>query len=173
MLSDMATKLGSTRMLISESQNEAMLGNLHAFLSIYGWLGMMGCGTQLAWQAVYGGWAVNMGDIRFPNSPRVSTPTGLTFNTTEAAAYRAICAQNLVAGNVLGAFSLPTCDEDLVCGCCEITHPFAACFYKARCVHIFVFAMHDVRVCSTLMGLVSLTFNIREVARTYSHLCLV
>ena len=54
MLSKMAQKIGPERMLISESINEAMLGHMHAFLSIYGWLGTIHCGTIPSWQAVYG-----------------------------------------------------------------------------------------------------------------------
>jgi len=107
MLSDMTTRIGPTRMLISESINEAMLGGLHAFLSIYGWIGAIGCGTIPAWQAVYGGWTVNLGDIRYPPKPRQGTTGGLlAFNTTEAAAFRAITAQNLVSGSVLGWFTI-------------------------------------------------------------------
>lgn len=54
MLEKMAAKIGDERMLISESHNEAMIGQMDAFLSIYGWLGVMGCGTIPAWQSVYG-----------------------------------------------------------------------------------------------------------------------
>lgn len=81
-----------------------MLGGLHAFLSIYGWLGSMRCQTVLAWQAVYGGWTVNVGDIRYPRTPNGKSPiTGkVMFNETESAAHRAISAQIFVAGGVMG-----------------------------------------------------------------------
>ena len=89
LLQAMTTKMGVGKALISESQNEAMLGGVHAFLSIYGWLGGIQCQTVLAWQAVYGGWSVNVGDIRYPRQPTVRGADGtLSFNTTEAAAHR-------------------------------------------------------------------------------------
>lgn len=42
--------------------------------------------------------------LRFPNEPKIPTAAGLTLNSTEAAAFRAIAAQNFVSGNVLGWF---------------------------------------------------------------------
>ena len=54
MLEKMSQRVGNGKMIISESHNEAMIGQMDAFLSIYGWLGMIGCGTIPAWQAVYG-----------------------------------------------------------------------------------------------------------------------
>ena len=103
LLSQMQRKMGADKVLISESHDEAMLGGLSAFLSIYGWLGNMRCQTVLAWQAVFGGWTVNVGDIRYPAHPTQKTATGLSvFNATEAAAHRAISAQLFVSGGVMG-----------------------------------------------------------------------
>lgn len=105
MLAQMAGRMGPGKVLISESQAETMLGGLDAFLAIYGWAGEMRCQTALAWQAVYGGWAVNVGDIRYPRQPRLATTGGkLVMNATEAAAHRAISAQLFVSGSVLGWF---------------------------------------------------------------------
>jgi hypothetical protein len=105
LLLQMQRKMGTDKVLISESHDEAMMGGLSAFLSIYGWLGNMKCQTVLAWQAVYGGWTVNVGDIRYPAHPTQKTATGLfSFNATEAAAHRAISAQLFVSGGVMGWF---------------------------------------------------------------------
>ena len=42
-----------------------MMADLHAYLSIYGWVGNLKCRTALAWQSVYGGWSVDRpGGIR-------------------------------------------------------------------------------------------------------------
>ena len=76
--------MGPETVLISESQDQTMMGDLHAFLSIYGWLGNMQCQTVLAWQAVYGGWTVNVGDIRWPQHPKDKADSGkLVLNSTE------------------------------------------------------------------------------------------
>ena len=106
LLASMAAKAGRGRVIISESQDQTMIADLHAFLSIYGWLGELKCTTTLAWQAVFGGWTVNVGDIRYPTVPKLRDgPTGkLRFNETEAAAWRAITAQGFVAGSVMGWF---------------------------------------------------------------------
>eukprot|EP00040_Diaphanoeca_grandis_P003167 m.24011 g.24011 ORF g.24011 m.24011 type:complete len:798 (+) comp14446_c0_seq2:56-2449(+) len=102
----MAEKVGKDRVIISESHDQSMMADLHSYLSIYGWIGQMKCSTVLAWQAIYGGWSINVGDIRYPHSPRIQdNVTGkLRFNDTEAAAWRAITAQNFVAGGVMGWF---------------------------------------------------------------------
>ena len=105
LLSEMTRKMGPEKVLISESQDQTMMGDLHAFLGIYGWLGQMRCQTVLSWQAVYGGWAVNVGDIRYPAKPTAKTAAGKSvLNATEAAAHRAISAQLFVSGGVLGWF---------------------------------------------------------------------
>ena len=124
LLSEMTRKMGPDKVLISESQDQTMLGELHAFLSIYGWLGKARCQTVLAWQAIYGGWTVNVGDIRYPPSPHGKSPnTGkLAFNETESAAHRAISAQVFVAGGVMGWYGgsvgwenwLGLADEDII-----------------------------------------------------------
>lgn len=106
LLSKMATKVGIGRAIISEAHDQTMMSDLHAYLSIYGWIGALACKTVLSWQAVYGGWSVNVGDMRYPSRPQVrNESTGkLYFNETEAAAWRAITAQNMLAGNVMGWF---------------------------------------------------------------------
>jgi hypothetical protein len=84
-----------------------MMGELSAGLSIYGWTLHMNltpagwsnsavpmCGTVLAYQAVYGGWTVNVGDNRFSGLvPKENGDSGkLQFNRTEATNHRAISA---------------------------------------------------------------------------------
>ena len=39
------------RVLISEAHDEAYMSDLHAYLSIYGFIGSLVCRTVLAWQA--------------------------------------------------------------------------------------------------------------------------
>lgn len=107
MLASMAAKVGAPRRgIISEAHDESYMSDLHAYLSIYGYVGPMGCTTTLAWQAVYGGYAINVGDMRWPPVARTrDAATGLLrFNETEAAAYRAIAAQGLASGGVMGWF---------------------------------------------------------------------
>jgi hypothetical protein len=103
MLSEMARKMGPEKALISESQDQTMMADLHAFLSIYGWLGEMRCQTVLGWQAVYSGWTVNVGDIRYPPRPNTTSPGGskLHFNATEAAAHRGTSTHSLVLCSAL------------------------------------------------------------------------
>ena len=88
---------------------------------LQGWLGEIQCQTVLAWQAVFSGWSVNVGDIRYPGHPQQKGANGLlVLNATEAAAHRAMSAQLFVAGSVLGWFgssvgwenSLGLSDED-------------------------------------------------------------
>ena len=83
-----------------------MMADLHAYLSIYGWVGELKCRTALAWQSVYGGWSVNVGERRWPNAPTLRDPSSgkLRLNDTESAAFRAIAAQQLVSGGVVGWF---------------------------------------------------------------------
>jgi hypothetical protein len=120
LLASMAEKMGP-KVLISESIDQTMLGQLHAFLSIYGWtlhvtvspegwtcsgceVNFNQCGTVLAWQAIYGGWSVNVGDNRYSGLfPKEKGPDGkLQFNHIEAANHRAISAQLFVAGGMGG-----------------------------------------------------------------------
>ena len=74
-----------------------------ARLTIYGFIGNLRCRPVLAWQAVYGGWSVNVGDMRWPSQPTQKDPESgkLMFNETESAAWRAIAAQGFVAGGFL------------------------------------------------------------------------
>jgi hypothetical protein len=115
MLSEMARKVGVGRAIMSESNNEVHMADLHAYLAIYGWHGSPGaaqntmhCRTALAFQAVYGGWSVNVGDQRYPSAKRAGVRDAasgkLRFNATELAAWRAISAQLLVSGSVMGWF---------------------------------------------------------------------
>jgi hypothetical protein len=117
----MVKKMGPEKVLISESISEPEISELHAFLSIYGYtlhetptaegwtcsgceVNANQCGTVLAWQAIYGGWTLNVGDNRYSGLlPKEKGPNGkLQFNYTEAANHRAISAQIFVAGGVLG-----------------------------------------------------------------------
>lgn len=115
LLAEMTQKMGPEKVLISESQDQTMLGDLHAFLTIYGWTGQMRCQTVLAWQAVYGGWTVNVGDIRYPHTPAQNVAGGKAiFNYTEVAAHRAISAQIFVSGGVMGWYGGSTGWENLL-----------------------------------------------------------
>jgi hypothetical protein len=102
LLAEMAAKMGPGKALISESNDQTMLGSLDAFLSIYGWQGRAQCMTVLAFQAVFGGWVVHVGDIRYPQHPRVIVGGKQRYNATELAAHRAISAQLFVSGSVMG-----------------------------------------------------------------------
>jgi hypothetical protein len=115
LLSEMAIKAGPGKAIISESCNEVHMADLNAYLAIYGWTGSPGgahntmhCRTTLAFQAVYGGWSVNIGDQRYPSAKLASVrdaASGKTrFNATELASWRAISAQLLVSGSVMGWF---------------------------------------------------------------------
>ena len=76
--------IGPGKVLISESNAEAYLGSLHAYLAIYGW---KQCQMVPGFQAVYGGWSVNIGAQGWPN---------------DAIGMRALFAQQFVLGHVLG-----------------------------------------------------------------------
>ena len=107
LLAKSAAAAGPQRAIISEAHDQTALADLHGFLSIYGFVGNLACRTALAWQAVYGGWSVNVGDMRWPPTPATRDPSSakLRFNQTEAAAWRAIAAQGFVSGGVLGWFT--------------------------------------------------------------------
>ena len=63
---------------------------------------MRACGVRACVRA---GWSVNVGDIRYPNHPRVKSVKAagrLVLNLTESAAHRAISAQTFVSGGVMG-----------------------------------------------------------------------
>lgn len=111
-LAKMAAKAGDQRVIISEAHDQTHMADLHAYLTIYGFIGNLRCRTVLAWQAVYGGWSVNVGDMRWPSQPTQKDPRSgkLMFNETESAAWRAIAAQGFVAGGFLGWFEASTGD---------------------------------------------------------------
>lgn len=74
-------------MIISESNAEAYLGSLHAYLALYGW---RSCGFVPAFQSVYGGWSVNVGMMGWSFADPVSV--------------RAYLALQFAWGHVLGWF---------------------------------------------------------------------
>ena len=78
--------IGPNRVVISESNAEAYLGSLHAFLAIYGW---QNCRMVPAFQAVYSGWSVNVGTEGFPLE-------------TDVNGFRVVLAQQWQLGHVLG-----------------------------------------------------------------------
>ena len=80
--------VGPGKVIISESNNEAYIGSLHANLALYGW---RECNVVPAYQAVYGGFIVNVGATGWPEPPQ-----------THAAEYRALFAQQFIFGHVLG-----------------------------------------------------------------------
>ena len=57
--------VGPGKVLISESNAEAYMGSLHAYLALYGF---RQCNAVPAFQAVYGGWSVNVGSVEWPSS---------------------------------------------------------------------------------------------------------
>ena len=88
----------------------------------YGWRGSPGephntmhCRTVLSYQAVYGGYAVMVGDGRYPGtgaSVRDEASGKMRINSTELAAWRAISAQLLVSGSVIGWFEADEANEN-------------------------------------------------------------
>ena len=56
--------VGPGKVLISESNAEAYMGSLHAYLALYGF---RQCNVVPAFQAVYGGWSVNVGSVEWPS----------------------------------------------------------------------------------------------------------
>ena len=50
--------LGAARAVVSESNAEVYLDSVDGYMSFYGW---NLCGAVPAWQAVYGGWSLNIG----------------------------------------------------------------------------------------------------------------
>lgn len=82
-------QVGVGGLIISESNAEAYMGSLHAFLAIYGW---RACGSVPAFQAVYGDYSIRVG------------AEGWDFN--DMPSVRALLAQQLVTGHVLGWFDV-------------------------------------------------------------------
>lgn len=86
LLSATERAIGPNRAVISESNAEAYLGSLHAYLAIYGW---QNCHMVPAFQAVYSGWSVNVGTEGWPL-------------VTDTDGFRVVLAQQWQAGHVLG-----------------------------------------------------------------------
>lgn len=86
MLSECAAKAGPEKVVISESNDEVLMADLNTFLGIYGY---SYCGAVTAFQAVYGGWSVNVG---------LETPLA----TTDVVSFRAKYALAFTVGNVMG-----------------------------------------------------------------------
>jgi len=78
--------VGPGNVVVSESNAEAYLGSLHGYLAVYGW---KSCGVVPAFQAVYGGWSVNVGGAQWPS--------GLDYNGV-----RMYLAQQWTFGHVMG-----------------------------------------------------------------------
>ena len=88
----MQFEVGPGKVIISESNAEAYLGSLHAYLAIYGW---RECGAVPAFQAVYGGWSVNVGATGWP---------------ADTAGVHVFLAQQFTYGHVLQiAIQMPSC----------------------------------------------------------------
>ena len=83
-LSNAVKAIGPGRVIISESNAEAYLGSLHAYLAIYGF---RQCNFVPAFQAVYGGGSVNVGSVDWPSS---------------AAGIRILLAHQWTYGHVMG-----------------------------------------------------------------------
>ena len=81
-----ARAVGAGNAVVSESNAEAYLGSLHAYMAVYGW---KQCGVVPAFQAVYGGWSINIGGAQWPS--------GLDYNGV-----RMYLAQQWTFGHVMG-----------------------------------------------------------------------
>jgi hypothetical protein len=86
MLSECAAKAGPEKVVISESNDEAYMADLNAYLAIYGY---SNCGAVPAFQAVYGGYAVMVG---------LDGPSAVD----DIVSFRAKFALAFTVGNVLG-----------------------------------------------------------------------
>lgn len=75
---------GPQKAIISESNAEAYMGSLHAYLAIYGF---EQCGVVPGFQAVYGGWSIRVGAKDWP---------------TDQPSIRMLLAQQWTYGHVMG-----------------------------------------------------------------------
>eukprot|EP01051_Picozoa_sp_SAG22_P023185 SAG22_NODE_5869_length_939_cov_0.986905_1_plen_272_part_01 len=87
--------------IIAEAADEQYLGLVPINLAIYNWEFPSHCTSVPAYSAVYGGYAVNVGDNRYPWTSR-AVMTG----QNEVDQQRGMLAQQFVTGNVLGWMAL-------------------------------------------------------------------
>jgi hypothetical protein len=98
-LESLSQSIGPQKVVISESNAEAYLGSLHAYLALYGW---GRCDMVSAFQAVYGGWSTNVGAMAWP----VDSARTVSINaTSRRESFRALFAQQWIVGHVLGWLS--------------------------------------------------------------------
>jgi hypothetical protein len=87
--------------IISEAQNEQYLAQIPLNLAIYNHEYTSHCTSVPAYQAVYGGWALNVGDNRFPWSSRAHR-----MQQNWVGQQRGMLGQLFVEGSVLGWMAL-------------------------------------------------------------------
>ena len=95
-LAKMAAK-AATKGHISEAHDQTHMADLHAYLTIYGFIEICGAAV-LAWQVCTE--AGSTSAHARPSQPTQKDPRSgkLMFNETESAAWRAIAAQGFIAG---------------------------------------------------------------------------
>ena len=82
-------------LILSESLNEQFMAHVGANLAIYDWEWSLHCSHVNAYQAVYGGYTLNIGDNRYPWDTRV-----LMYHVDHVDQQRGMLAQQFVAGQV-------------------------------------------------------------------------
>ena len=110
--------------IISEAMNEQWLGLVPMNLAIYNHEYTSHCTSVPAYQAVYGGWAVNVGDNRYPWSSRA--------NRTRqhwVGMQRGMVAQLFVEGSVMGWMAL----EELAMWMNNASHSDDIGFFRTLC----------------------------------------
>ena len=102
MLSAVTQAISPNRAVVSESNAEAYMSSLHGYFAYYAWLQ---CGYVPAWQAVYGGYALNIGAVGWGlgNGPDCG-PNCRGFSST----FRSLLATEFVWGSALGGDEFST-----------------------------------------------------------------
>ena len=85
--------------LMSESINEQYIGEVSFNLAIYDYQGAIHCTQVPAYQAVYGGYTLNVGDNRYPSAWSAIYDA---INETWVGQQRAMLAQQFVGGHIMG-----------------------------------------------------------------------
>jgi hypothetical protein len=85
--------------LMSESINEQYIGEVSFNLAIYDYQGAIHCTQVPAYQAVYGGYTLNVGDNRYPGAWREIHDS---IDEAWVGQQRAMLAQQFVGGHVMG-----------------------------------------------------------------------
>jgi hypothetical protein len=119
-----ASRGGQPVPIISESMNEQYLGLVPLNLAIYNHEFTSHCTSVPAYQAVYGGWAINVGDNRFPWSSRAHR---MQNNWVEQ--QRVFLAQSFVEGQVMGWMAL----EELAMWMNNVSHAPDMDFFRTLC----------------------------------------